>query len=210
MSFSGDLREEIIGLKMWDANIEQEEQLAKLYVREAFIKSGFMSDPQKEYHLEILCKEVENAQKLLTILNNFGIKAKMIKKANDNMIYIKDGEEISAFLALIGVANAVLKFEETRVIKEARNNINRLINCETANLNKTINSSIKQMEEIKLLKRKNMFTGLPESLKELAELRMKNPDSSYEELGKMLKKPISKSGVNHRLKKISQIAKELK
>ena len=104
----------------------------------------------------------------------------------------------------------MLKFEEIRVIKDTRNNINRLVNCETANLNKTINAAVKQIEDIKKLKKNKQFEKLPESLKELAKLRLENPDMSYEELGKKLSKPIGKSGVSHRLAKICEIAKSMK
>ena len=100
----------------------------------------------------------------------------------------------------------MLKFEEIRVIKETRNNINRLVNCETANLSKTISTSVKQIEDIKKLKKNKQFDSLPQKLKEIAKIRLENPDASYEELGKMLAKPIGKSGVSHRLEKISQIA----
>ena len=103
-----------------------------------------------------------------------------------------------------------LSFEEVRVLKETRNDINRLVNCETANLNKTINAAVKQIEDIKLIKKKHKFSSLPENLQEIAELRITNPDVSLVELGKMLSEPIGKSGVNHRLKKISAIAEELK
>ena len=122
------------------------------------------------------------------------------------MLYLKDGEDISSFLALIGASKAVIKFEEIRVIKETRNNVNRMVNCETANLNKTINASVKQMESIKKLKKSKKFEILPENLKELAKLRINYPDATYEELGKMLSKPIGKSGVSHRLEKIIKIA----
>ena len=115
------------------------------------------------------------------------------------ILYIKDGEVISDFLALMGAAKAVIKFEEIRVIKDTRNNINRLVNCETANLNKTINAAVKQVEAIKKIKKNKQFEKLSESLKELANLRIEHPDVSYEELGKMLTKPIGKSGVSHRL-----------
>ena len=126
------------------------------------------------------------------------------------MLYLKDGEEISNFLALVGANNSVLRFEEVRVIKETRNEINRLVNCETANLNKTINASIKQIEDIKLIQKLNKFKSLPEGLQEIAIIRMENPDMPLAELGKLLSKPLGKSGVNHRLKKISAIAEELK
>lgn len=211
MSFSSDLKEELLELKMWDNNssLKQDDQLARLFVREAFIKSGFINSPDKEYHLEILFKLKKKAEEMKRILeecdiHNVGIS----KKGNGTIIYIKDGETISQFLALIGANNAMLRFEETRVIKETRNNINRIVNCETANLNKTIDASVEQIKNIKLLKQRHKFHTLPESLQEIAELRVKNPDASYEELGKMLTKPIGKSGVSHRLNKINQIAQE--
>ena len=210
MSFSGEVREELLELKMWDNNssLKQDEQLARLLIRESFIKKGFINDPNKEYHLEILFKSKKKADELKDIITNFGIDIKSTKKGTDHMLYLKEGEEISSFLALMGAAKAVIKFEEIRVIKDTRNNINRLVNCETANLNKTINAAVKQIEDIKKLKRNKKFESLPENLKELAKLRLENPDSSYEELGKMLSKPIGKSGVSHRLEKISKIANE--
>ena len=198
---------------MWDnqSNLKQDEQLARLYIREAFIKSGFINSPDKEYHLEILFKTKKKAEKMKAILEQCGIEnVGITKKGTGTIIYIKDGESISSFLALIGASNAVLRFEEIRVIKETRNNINRLVNCETANLNKTIDAAVEQIKSINFLKQKHKFHTLPENLKEIAELRIKNPDASYEELGKMLKKPIGKSGVSHRLNKIIEKAKEIK
>ena len=210
MSFSQEVREELLELKMWDnnSNLKQDEQLARLLIREAFIKQGFINDPNKEYHLEILFKSKKKADEIKEVITNFGIDIKSTKKDSKYMLYLKDGEEISSFLALMGAAKAVLKFEEIRVIKETRNNINRLVNCETANLNKTINAAVKQIEDIKKLKRNKKFENLPDTLKEVAKLRLENPDSTYEELGKMLSKPIGKSGVSHRLEKISKIANE--
>ena len=212
MSFSSDIKDELLELKMWDlgSNMKQDEQLARLYIREAFIKSGSMNDPNKKYHLQIMFKEKAKAEEMQTLLNNFNIHAKIIKKEKDYMIYLKDGEEISEFLALVGANKSVIKFEEVRVIKETRNDINRLVNCETANLNKTINASVKQIEDINKIKKAGKFNELPETLKEIAEVRINNPEMSLIELGKLLDKPIGKSGVNHRLKKLSQISEELK
>lgn len=212
MSFSSDLKNELLELKMWDNNssLKQDEQLARLYIREAFIKSGFINSPEKDYHLEILFKTKKKAEQAKILLEQCNIEnVGVTKKGNGTIIYIKDGESISAFLALIGANNAVLRFEEARVIKDTRNNINRVVNCETANLNKTIDAAVEQIKSIKLLKQKHKFHMLPENLKEIAELRIKNPDASYEELGKMLVNPIGKSGVSHRLNKINQIAKEI-
>ncbi len=186
MSFSSQVREELLELKMWDNNssLEQDEQLARLLIRESFIEKGFINDPNKEYHLEILFKSKEKANKLKEIIENFGIDIKSTKKGMDYMLYLKDGEEISSFLALMGAGKAVLKFEEIRVIKDTRNNVNRLVNCETANLSKTINAAVKQIKDIKKLKKSKKFETLPDNLKEVANLRLENPDSTYEELRK--------------------------
>lgn len=212
MSFASDVKNELLELKMWDINssMKQDEQLARLCIREAFIKSGSINDPNKKYHLEIMFKTNKKAQEMQALLNNFNINAKIIKREKDYMLYLKDGEEISEFLALIGANSSVIKFEEIRVLKETRNDINRLVNCETANLNKTINAAVKQIEDIKLIKKKHKFSTLQENLQEIAQLRIENPDVSLIELGKMLKEPIGKSGVNHRLKKLSSIAEELR
>ena len=211
MSFASNLKDELLSLKMWDTNaqMKQDEQIARLCIREAFIKSGSMNDPNKKYHLQIMFRTKKKAEEMQKLLENFYIHPRIIKKENNYMLYLKDGEEISQFLALIGANNTVLKFEEIRVIKEKRNDINRLVNCETANFNKTINAAVKQIEDIKLIKTKGKFAALPENLQEIADLRIKNPDLSLVELGKLLKEPIGKSGVNHRLKKISTIAEEL-
>lgn len=212
MSFASDVKNELLELKMWDVNssMKQDEQLARVYIREAFIKSGSINDPTKKYHLQIMFKTNKKAEQMQQLLLNFSIHAKIIMKDANYMLYIKDGEEISEFLALVGANKSVIKYEEVRVLKEKRNDINRLVNCETANLNKTISAAVKQIEDIKYIKNKGKFLSLPENLIEIANLRIENPDMSLAELGKLLKEPIGKSGVNHRLKKISEIAKELK
>lgn len=212
MSFATDVRDELLSLKMWDvnSNLKQEEQIARLQIREAFIKSGSIADPKKEYHLEILFKTKKNATEFANLLENFEINSKVIKKGKGYITYIKDSEDIVNFLALIGANNGVLRFEETRVLKEARNNVNRIVNCETANLNKTLSAANSQIIAIKELKRKHKFNLLTKELKEIAELRLKNPDLSYDEIGKLLEKPLSKSGVSHRLNKIIKISEEPK
>ncbi|MBQ3145759.1 MAG: DNA-binding protein WhiA [Clostridia bacterium] len=209
MSFSSEVREELLELKMWDNNssLKQDEQLARLLIRESFIKKGFINDPNKEYHLEILFKSKKKAEELKEVILNFGIDIKLTKKASEYMLYLKDGEAISSFLALMGAAKAVIKFEEIRVIKDTRNNINRLVNCETANLNKTINAAVKQVEAIKKLKKNNQFEKLSENLKELANLRIEHPDVTYEELRKNAYKTNRKIWSKPQIRKNNKIGK---
>lgn len=212
MSFSTDLKEELLNQKVWDSksSMKQEEQIDRICVREAFIQTGFINDPNKDNHLEILLKTEEKAEELRTILSKYYINSKIIIKNKSYMIYIKDGEEISKFLAFVGANTAMLKYEEIRVIKETKNNINRLVNCETANLNKTINAAVMQIEDIKLIRKLKKFDDLPKALKEMAVIREENPDLTLEQLGTMLETPIGKSGVNHRLKKLHELAEELR
>ena len=188
--------------------IDKQEILQKAFVRGAFLGSGSVNNPKTSYHLEILLSQSENTKLVLEILQNYDITFKQITKKNGYGIYAKDGEEISKFLAFIGANNSVLKFEEIRVYRDIRNNVNRRVNCETANLNKTVNSALKQIEAIKYLQEKGKLEKLSEGLQEIAKLRIAHPEASLVELGAMLKKPIGKSGVNHRLKSIEKIANE--
>lgn len=180
----------------------------KWLIRGTYLGSGSINNPEKKYHVEIGISKKSDAEIIIEYLKKYDIKSNLTEKNGEYAIYLKDGEEISKFLALIGANKAVLKFEEIRVQREMNNKINRIVNCETANLNKTINASIEQIEAIKKLKSNKKFEKLDDSLKEIAELRLKNPNASLIELGKMLKQPIGKSGVNYRLKKIMEIANE--
>lgn len=176
------------------------DNLKKAYVRGNFLGAGSINEPRNKYHLEIIFKSQQYARFTLQLLTTYGINTKIL----GTTLYIKDGEEISNFLALIGGNSAVLKFEEIRVLREMKNNVNRLVNCETANLNKTINTSVKQIENIKRLKKAGKFNSLPEDLKEIATLRENNPDATLEQLGNMLTNPIGKSSVSHRFKKLEE------
>ena len=191
-------------------NDNKSDDLEKAFIRGAFLGSGTINNPEKKYHLEISLRNLESAKYILEILKKYNIDFKILEKAKGYSTYTKDGEEISKFLALIGANSSVLKFEEIRVYRDIKNNINRKVNCETANLNKIVNSSVKQINDIKYLREKEKFNELPEQLREIAEIREENPDASLEVLGKLLKNPIGKSGVNHRLRKIQQIAEELR
>lgn len=191
-------------------NVKKEEILTKALIRGTFLGGGTLNNPDNQYHLEIIFGEIFNAQYIKNILNKFEIQAKTLKRKNSYSVYIKEAEEISKFLAFIGANKAVLNFEEIRVVRDTRNNVNRLVNCETANLNKTVNAAVTQINAIKFLKENKKFDELSDNLKEIANIRLKNPDANLIELGKMLSVPIGKSGVNHRLSKICKIAEELK
>ena len=189
--------------------VEQEDkECLKAIIKGLFLGSGSINNPENKYHLEIVLNQEENLEDSIKILEKLRIRSKKMTTKNKYSIYIKEGEEISKFLALIGANKAVMRFEEIRVKKEMKGKVNRLVNCETANLNKIIDASIKQVNAIKKLKKEKKFENLPENLKELANLRIQNPEASYQELGAMLKEPIGKSGVSHRLEKIVKIAEE--
>ena len=204
LSFSKEVKNELKKVSKKD-----EEDLKKV-VRKAFLNSGLISDPEKDYSLQIIFKNQVSADYINKILNDAGMNSKIINKGTDYCLYLKSGDEISKFLAFIGANSSVIKFEEIRVMKDMKNNVNRIVNCETANLSKTVNASINVIQDIKYLKSKKQFDSLDDNLKEIANLRIKNPNATLQELGEMLTNPIGKSGVNHRLKKISEMAKELR
>lgn len=190
--------------------LDSDEEIKKAIVRGAFMGAGSVTDPQKQYHLEIIFEEKNNAEYILNICKEFGVFLKILENKKKFQLYIKDGEEISKFLALIGANKAVMIFEDVRIKKEIKNNVNRLVNCETANLNKIVNAAVDQVNDIKLIQKSKKFDELPEYLKEIALLRLENQDASLKSLGEMLEKPIGKSGVSHRLQKIHEIAEELR
>ena len=185
-------------IKIEDLNLQE----LKAFIRGSFMGAGSINNPQNKYNLEFKVKSKDLAIKIVDILEKFDI----LLKQKDNLLYIKDGEEISKFLAFIGANKSVLKFEEIRVQKHMNNKINRLVNCEGANLNKVLNASIEQINAIKKLQQNGKFENLDESLKEVANLRLQFPDMPLEKLGEKMINPIGKSGVNYRLQKIIKIA----
>lgn len=191
-------------------NVQEKQEDIKALIRGIFLGSGSMNNPENKYHLEMDFSSKDNAEFVSAKITNMGIKVKMLEGKNYYSLYIKEGEEISKFLAFIGANKAVLKFEEIRVKRDMNNKINRLVNCETANLNKTINAAVEQIEAIKYLQEVHSFEKLDTTLKEIALIRLENPNLPLSELGKFLKRPIGKSGVNYRLKKIIEIAEDLK
>ena len=176
-------------------------------VRGTFLGAGSINNPSRTYHLEINLSTKNNMEFLDEILKQCNIRCKKLE--NNNSIYLKDGEEISSIIALFGASSSVLKFEDIRVQKEMNGKVNRIVNCQTANLNKTLNASVEQIDAIRRLQQSNKFNNLDDNLKEIALLRLEYPDMSLVELGKKLKEPLGKSGVNYRLKRIIKIAEDL-
>ena len=193
-------------LEIRNKNVENE-NYKRAIVRGTFLGAGSINNPNKTYHLEINLSTKENMEFLYNILKECKINCKRL--LNKNSIYLKDGEEISAIIALFGANSSVLKFEDIRVQKEMNGKVNRIVNCQTANLNKTLNASVEQIDAIRKLQQSNKFNKLDDNLKEIALLRLEYPDMSLLELGKKLKEPLGKSGVNYRLKRIIKIAEEL-
>ena len=191
-------------------NLNASEDFYKSVVKGAFLGAGSINEPNKQYHLEIVFEEKTNAEYIQNICKEYSIHLKILESKNKYYLYIKEGEEISRFLAFIGANKAVLEFEDIRITREIKNNVNRLVNCETANLNKVVNASVNHINDIKLIQNLKKFEELPDYLKEIALVRLENPDASLKALGELLDKPIGKSGVNHRLQKIHEIAEELR
>lgn len=182
----------------------------KAYLRGAFLAGGSINNPEGAYHLEIITADSRHAADLCRLLNKFLLRAKVSQRKNWYVVYIKESEHIVLFLALIGAHHALLEFENVRVLKDVRNQVNRLVNCETANLNKTVVASVRQIDNINLIARTIGLAALPATLREIAELRIESPDASLKELGEMLNPKVGKSGVNHRLRKIDEFADKIR
>lgn len=189
--------------------IKTEEQL-RSFVRGAFLGSGTITNPKNNYHLEILFTNETNQSKMANILNENNISAKTLVRGNKYIVYVEEGESISKMLAFMGANKAVLEFEELRVLKDVKNNVNRRVNCETANMTKIASSATKQIEDIKFLKSKHVFNSLSDKDKEIANLRLKNPEASIAEISEMTNPKITKSGAYHRMSMIQKRADELR
>lgn len=179
----------------------------KAYLRGAFLAGGSISNPEGTYHLEIITNDAVLAADIVMLLNKFGLKAKISTRKNFYVVYLKESENIFKFLALIGAHDALFEFENIRILKGMRNQVNRIVNCETANLSKTVDAAVRQLENIRLIEETVGLKALPENLEATARLRLQYPHSSLKELGEMLK--VGKSGINHRLRKIEEIAEKI-
>ena len=190
--------------------ITQQTCCKRAFIRGAFLASGSMSDPEKGYHFEIVCPDERKAGQLQTLIRSFHIDAKVVQRKKSYVVYVKEGAQIVDMLAVMEANVALMNLENIRILKEMRNSVNRKVNCEMANINKTVNAAVKQIEDIKLIESRIGFHNLNEGLAEIAELRLQYPEATLKELGMMLNPQVGKSGVNHRLRKLSSIADELR
>lgn len=182
----------------------------RAFIRGAFLVAGSISNPEKDYHFEIVVPFAKKAVQLQEIINTFGLEAKIVRRKKNFVIYLKESSQIVDILNIMEAHVALMKLENIRIYKDMRNSINRQVNCETANIEKTVKAATKQIEDIYYIRNSHGFSELSDGLEEIAILRVKHPDASLKELGEMLDPPLSKSGVNHRLRKISRIAEKLR
>ena len=188
----------------------QRECCRKAFVRGAYLAAGSMSDPEKSYHFEIVLATELKAEQMRDILGGFALDAKVVARKNHFVVYIKESERIIRALGVMEAFNALMALENVRIVKDMRNNVNRQVNCETANINKTVAASVRQMEDIEYIRDTVGLESLPTLLQEIAQVRLENPEVSLAELGTLLNTPVGKSGANHRLRKIAQIAEDMR
>jgi cell division protein WhiA len=183
----------------------------RAYLRGAFLAGGSVNNPEgSSYHLEIASIYEEHCRALVDLANKFHLNARFIERKKGFILYIKEGEKIIEFLSIIGAHQALFKFEDVRIMRDMRNSVNRIVNCETANLNKTIGAAVRQIDNIKLLEKEVGLENLPDKLREVAEIRLQHPDINLKEVGDLLKGQVSKSGVNHRLRKLDEWAEKIR
>lgn len=202
LSINTDVPEEVLN----------EDQRMRSYLRGAFLATGSVNNPEtSRYHLEIYSLYEDHNEGIAQMMNYFHLNARTTKRRNGYIVYLKEAEKIADFLQLIGATNSMLKFEDIRIVRDMRNSVNRLVNCENANINKTVAAAERQIENIKHLQATVGLDSLPDKLQEIAVLRLENPEVSLKELGDMVPSgPISKSGINHRLRKLNELAETAK
>lgn len=219
----GEEKRILEAVKMWDETagrphptdtvngmLIQQSCCKRAFVRGAFLAAGSMSDPNKSYHFEIVCRSEEQAVQLRDVINSFGMDAKIVARKKYQVVYLKEGAQIVDILNIMEAHVALMNLENVRILKEMRNSVNRKVNCETANISKTVNAAVQQLQDIEYIRETAGLSSLPDNLKEMALLRLEYPDAPLKELGTYLNPPVGKSGVNHRLRKISEIAEGLR
>lgn len=217
-----DMLDVLESVKMWDSkdgcfrNMEtadglliQQSCCRRAFIRGAFLACGSMSNPGKAYHFEIVCHAKKQALQLQNAVRSFDIDARIVERKKNQVVYVKEGAHIVDLLNVMEAHEALMNLENVRIVKEMRNSVNRRVNCETANISKTVNAAVRQMEDILWIQKEKGLESLPDHLREIAKLRLEYPDAPLAELGTYLSNPVGKSGVNHRLRRISEIAESM-
>lgn len=223
MSFSSKVKEELATISRKDFTLTGKtskmstkgrtgisDKEKRELIRNAFMQSGSISDPEKFYHLEIVFTKESEAQQIKLLMEDFDLDGKIVERKGHYVVYLKEGAQIADMLRVMEASLALMEFENVRIVKEMRNSINRQVNCEAANLGKTISAAVKQVEDIKFISSKVGLENLPEGLAETARKRLEYPEAALKELGELMDPPLGKSGVNHRLKKLSELAENLR
>ncbi len=208
LSVLGIMREDNLNVSS-DRGLLRKACCRRAYLRGSFLGGGSVNKPEGDYHLELVTGNLDFGKNLVRLLKYFSLPVRMIERKNDYIVYLKDGDAITTFLRIIGAYNALMVFENVRVVKGMRNQVNRLVNCETANLQKTVNAAVRQVNCIKRIFAHKSFEKLPHPLQEAAEIRLAHPQATLQELVDAMNGRVGKSGMNHRLRKLEQIAGEL-
>ncbi|MBR2594602.1 MAG: DNA-binding protein WhiA [Firmicutes bacterium] len=208
--FQKDSEPEFSLEKHIDADIVKRVCCKRAFIRGAFLAAGSLSDPEKSYHMEFVNQSRNMAESMRDIINSFGMDSKIVERKGHSIVYLKEGEQIVDLLNIMEAHVSLMELENVRILKDMRNSVNRRVNCEAANIGKIVKASVKQTDNIRYIMENMDISELPETLIETAELRLKYPDASLKELGDMMCPKVGKSGVNHRLRKLNEIANELK
>ena len=198
--------------EVWIVNpiVVQQTCCKRAFIRGAFLAAGSMSDPKKAYHFEIVCAAEPMAEQIRELMSSFSMDAKIVQRKKSYVVYLKEGSQIVDILNIMEAHVSLMELENVRILKEMRNTVNRKVNCETANLNKTVSAAVKQLEDITYLRDTIGLEKLSEGLEEVALARLSHPDASLKELGALLSPPVGKSGVNHRLRKLGDLAEKVR
>ena len=193
-------------LTLTDPVIIEQDCCRRSFLRGFFLAAGSVSDPNKSYHFELVCRNAKQAEEVKDVVAGFGCEPRIVERKGHCIVYLKEGEQIITMLGIMGASKALMAFENVRILKEMRENVNRQVNCETSNIRKSVSAAVRQIEDIRYLKDNGYFSKLSDKEQEAAELRLENPDMPLNELGQKCNPPVGKSGINHRLRKIGQMA----
>ncbi|MGN0241952.1 MAG: DNA-binding protein WhiA [Candidatus Weimeria sp.] len=193
-----------------DEVVIEQDCCRRSFLRGIFLAAGSVSDPNKSYHFEIACHTMQQAEEVRRLIGTYECDARIVERKGHYVVYLKEGSQIVTMLGIIGAPKALMDFENIRILKEMRENVNRQVNCETSNIRKSVSAAVRQIEDIRYIQESGHFPELGETLQEAARLRLENPDMPLYELGQKCSPPVGKSGINHRLRKIGQVACDLR